>query len=60
MLVPALVYIKLTASNPNLFDGWAIPTATDIVFALSLLVCGLSNCPRAVRSFLLALAVFDI
>ena len=59
MLVPAAIYIYITQSMPEVFDGWAIPTATDIVFAISLLGLIYDNCPQAVRSFLLALAVFD-
>lgn len=59
MIVPALIYIVLTADQPQLFPGWAIPTATDIVFALSLLGMIVKNCPQSIRSFLLALAVFD-
>jgi NhaA family Na+:H+ antiporter len=59
MLFPALIYFYITASTPEVFDGWAIPTATDIVFALSLLGICYDNCPTSVRSFLLALAVFD-
>ena len=59
MVVPALIYIMLTTDQPQLFPGWAIPTATDIVFALSLLGMIVKNCPQSIRSFLLALAVFD-
>jgi NhaA family Na+:H+ antiporter len=59
MIVPALIYIILTRDQPQLFPGWAIPTATDIVFALSLLGIIVKNCPQSIRSFLLALAVFD-
>lgn len=59
MLFPALIYIGLTLDQPSLFNGWAIPTATDIVFALSLLGIIVKNCPQSIRSFLLALAVFD-
>ena len=59
MVVPAHIYIMLTTDQPQLFPGWAIPTATDIVFALSLLGMIVKNCPQSIRSFLLALAVFD-
>jgi len=59
MIVPAFIYLYLTNHDPSLFDGWAIPTATDIVFALSLLSLIVDNCPKSIRAFLLALAVFD-
>lgn len=59
MFVPAAIYFYLCQGMPEIIDGWAIPTATDIVFALSLLSIVYENCPQSVRSFLLALAVFD-
>ena len=59
MIVPAGIYLYLCQGMPDITDGWAIPTATDIVFALSLLSIVYENCPQSVRSFLLALAVFD-
>lgn len=59
MIVPAAIYLYLCQGTPDILDGWAIPTATDIVFALSLLSIVYENCPQSVRSFLLALAVFD-
>jgi NhaA family Na+:H+ antiporter len=59
MLVPALCYFLAIGHNPHLYPGWAIPTATDIVFALCLLSVAYPKAPISVRSFLLALAVFD-
>ena len=59
MLVPALCYFWVIGNNTALTAGWAIPTATDIVFALCLLSVAYPAAPTSVRSFLLALAVFD-
>lgn len=57
MIVPALLYLAL--SGPELRAGWAIPTATDIAFALAVLAVVASHLPAALRTFLLTLAVVD-
>ncbi|MET8310594.1 Na+/H+ antiporter NhaA [Micromonospora sp. NPDC005173] len=60
MLVPALIYVAvvLTAGGEGL-RGWAIPTATDIAFALAVLAVVSSHLPQGLRAFLLTLAVVD-
>ena len=60
MSVPALIYtlINLSGSDGAL-RGWAIPTATDIAFALAVLAVISSHLPPALRTFLLTLAVVD-
>ena len=58
MLIPALFYLSLNYSSMELSQGWAIPAATDIAFALGILAL-LPNVPSNLRSFLLALAIID-
>lgn len=57
--VPALVYVAVTAHEPMLLRGWAIPTATDIAFAVAVLALIGSHLPGPLRIFLLTLAVVD-
>jgi NhaA family Na+:H+ antiporter len=58
MAVPALVYVAVNAGGEGL-GGWAIPTATDIAFALAVLAIISTHLPAALRTFLLTLAVVD-
>ncbi|MGI5520776.1 Na+/H+ antiporter NhaA [Micromonospora sp. CA-259024] len=60
MLLPALIYVAvvLSAGGAGL-RGWAIPTATDIAFALAVLAVVSSHLPQGLRAFLLTLAVVD-
>jgi len=55
---PALVYLAFTAGS-RWQDGWPIPTATDIAFALGVLAIFGRGLPRRIRVFLMALAVLD-
>ncbi|GHH85333.1 Na(+)/H(+) antiporter NhaA 3 [Streptomyces sulfonofaciens] len=59
MLAPALVYVLVNAAGGGSLDGWAVPTATDIAFALAVLAVIGSALPSALRAFLLTLAVVD-
>jgi NhaA family Na+:H+ antiporter len=56
-VVPALVYIALNQGEGR--DGWGIPMATDIAFALGILALVASKAPTGIRIFLMALAIVD-
>ena len=59
MVVPIGVYLAVSAGHANAGEGWAVPTATDIAFALAVLAVVGQNLPSALRAFLLTLAVVD-
>lgn len=59
MLVPALIYIWFNYDDPVNIQGWAIPAATDIAFALGILTLLGSRVPIALKIFLTSLAIFD-
>jgi NhaA family Na+:H+ antiporter len=57
--VPAVIYALVNLTSPETLRGWAIPTATDIAFAVAVLAIIGSHLPSALRIFLLTLAVVD-
>jgi len=57
--IPALIYALVNFGSPGTLRGWAIPTATDIAFAVAVLAIIGSHLPSALRIFLLTLAVVD-
>ncbi|GLX82638.1 Na+/H+ antiporter NhaA [Thalassotalea eurytherma] len=59
MLVPASIYAALNYQDPAAINGWAIPTATDIAFALGILSLIGSKVPIQLKVFLTSLAIFD-
>ena len=59
VLVPAGLYALINLGSSGRLEGWAVPTATDIAFALAVLAIIGSHLPRALRTFLLTLAVVD-
>ncbi|MEV6480944.1 Na+/H+ antiporter NhaA [Streptomyces sp. NPDC051576] len=59
MAVPALVYTLTNLTGGGSLQGWAVPTATDIAFALAVLAVIGTSLPSALRAFLLTLAVVD-
>ncbi|GAA2139503.1 Na+/H+ antiporter NhaA [Nocardioides koreensis] len=59
MALPALVYVAVNLGGHGGLGGWAIPTATDIAFAVAILAVISTHLPAGLRTFLLTLAVVD-
>ncbi|MFB7941943.1 Na+/H+ antiporter NhaA [Streptomyces sp. NPDC056049] len=59
MAVPAALYLLTAKAGGGSPDGWAVPMATDIAFALAVLAVISTHLPSALRAFLLTLAVVD-
>lgn len=59
MVIPASFYVLVNVTNPQNLDGWGVPMATDIAFALGLLAMLGKRVPLALKIFLTALAVAD-
>ncbi|MGJ3508081.1 Na+/H+ antiporter NhaA [Enemella sp. A6] len=60
MIVPALLYLAINLTMPGgRVEGWAIPMATDIAFALTVLALAGPRLPAGLRAFLLTLAIVD-
>ena len=59
MVIPAVVYWFIAKQDPSLANGWAIPMATDIAFALGIMALLSKQVPLPLKIFLLALAIID-
>ena len=57
--VPIVIYLAFNAANPQTAQGWGVPTATDIAFALGILALLGDRVPNGLRVFLSTLAVAD-
>jgi len=59
IVVPALIYVGLNSGSEYNLDGWAIPVATDIAFALGILALVGKGIPKELKVLLLSIAIID-
>lgn len=59
MIIPAALFIAISTNHPDIVRGWAIPTATDIAFALAVISLLGNRVSSALKLFLLTLAIVD-
>jgi len=59
LVVPAVIYWLVNRGNPEGMNGWAVPTATDIAFALAILSLLGNRVPASLKVFLTTIAIFD-
>ncbi len=59
MIVPALIYMAIVWDAPELYNGWAIPAATDIAFAIGVLALLGPRAPASLKLFLVTVAIVD-
>ncbi len=59
MVVPALIYLAIVRDMPELYNGWAIPAATDIAFAIGVLALLGPRAPTSLKLFLVTVAIVD-
>lgn len=59
IIAPAAIYYSINLPHPHLLSGWAIPTATDIAFAIGLLAAVSCKVPKKLKILLVSIAIFD-